>query len=440
MYDVTMLSRLPSASDARMEGLGQGAKIGEMWRERQQRQALNQIYAAPEADQMAIAQQSGMAGLIVPALIKQRADAEKARVDLDKDRAVMQKTKLDANISAMDATNNAIASLRPYGDKVTKADLIPRLSGLVKMGALDDEQAKGIFENAPEDGTDLQNYIASFATSRDQLTLAGQEAQATTAANAQANQATIAEQTRQSQEQRDADQRAFQARQNQLNRDAADKRQQAALAVTTARQAVADANALAKSQKLSPSALTALNDSTEMITKFARSSGKISEAIALLDTGTVGLGPVDRAVGWVRNKTGNSNEESRAQERLMALVNEAWALALQANKGTQTERDAIQALQTIIATGKVTDAGVLKQALVSLSRTASDNIKVEQANMNRVLVNSGRAPMGQASAPKTDRLAGQTYSKAQIESRAKMRGVSVEALTKAVLEAGGVVK
>lgn len=195
-----------------------------------QSRLLDQLYAAPADQQMQIAQQSGMAGTLVPALTKQRAEDEKARLENAKTQqeTVTSKTTADKNTMGVSTDRNAAVNgvfegLRALGPNITKGQVLPRLAQLKNLGILDDDGVMSTYNQLPDDPAELQQLVASYTPITAQTAERGQDTSAQTAANAQAvqmrGQNVSAETSRYGQEQQNYRATA------QI--DAADRRQQA---------------------------------------------------------------------------------------------------------------------------------------------------------------------------------------------------------------------
>ncbi|XQA72066.1 D-Ala-D-Ala carboxypeptidase family metallohydrolase [Xanthomonas sacchari] len=115
--------------------------------------------------------------------------------------------------------------------------------------------------------------------------------------------------------------------------------------------------------------------------------------LARLDAGQLDVRPGAAAEGFLRNKAGLSDENSRNlaewQADKMDLVNESLRL----NKGVQTEGDANRAIQALM---EASDAASLKQSMERLQGINQRAIDLRQRQITALYRNYGRGPDGEA--------------------------------------------
>lgn len=77
-------------------------------------------------------------------------------------------------------------------------------------------------------------------------------------------------------------------------------------------------------------------------------TARLENSIAMIDNNLINLDPASRASAWVRNSTGNSSDQSRAQAELRRTVEAVRNGILNDATGPQTDGDSLRALNQIL--------------------------------------------------------------------------------------------
>ena len=133
-----------------------------------------------------------------------------------------------------------------------------------------------------------------------------------------------------------------------------------------------------------PDAIRRDNERDEMqIADREAAVARLDNAIALIDNGMINLDPLSRASAWLRNSTGNSSDQSRAQAELRRTVETLRNNILNDATGPQTDGDSLRALNQII--NGWGDESVVRQGLatyreIQANKTAAQR-RIQQQRM-----------------------------------------------------------
>ena len=138
-------------------------------------------------------------------------------------------------------------------------------------------------------------------------------------------------------------------------------------------------------------ALKMQNELTREISESKNTLEDIQPFIDSLDRGELQLGPIDNSLNYLRNQTDNSTKASQSKALFDTWKEDLRNRKLLLNKGTQTEGDALRAIDAIISAGK--DTKLLRANLVNLQLAFKRMEEQSRLNLNNVTSNYGLPDM-----------------------------------------------
>ena len=143
---------------------------------------------------------------------------------------------------------------------------------------------------------------------------------------------------------------------------------------------IAKTSATQKEQDVSAAILNQYTDQLGIYKTTARTINQIDQNLARIDSGVLQFGLLNRAEDTMRNRTGFTNDQSRAKAEYENDVKRLANDVTQAAKGTQTEFDAKRAYDLIV--GNLNDPDIVRTQLRNLRQIAADSQNTAATSVN----------------------------------------------------------